>query len=689
MNSDPYQWLEGDGEDVREWQRARAREAGAHVREWPHFERLRALVERFSVEPKHGDQYRIMPRHAAGRWFRTRSLDMELREEVVCTDTPMGEGRVLFECKIESGGRVAFISWLAPSPDGQFLALGLCSDGSERNEIRLIDVASGIELAECPTQKLMDNWTGGAQWLSDSSGFFFTGVKGPSARFSQQVYLHRRVPRPETISVAVPWTTQDEYRWIVVSRDGRYAVAMERLVNPIPVAVAPLGKTRLEWRPFIRSLSAGLPGHLIKEHYIAVTDLGASKGRLVAIPLQSPEPENPMCWRELVPESEATMTSVTVAGETLYLAEMVDTYARVRTFTTEGQFIGEVPLPDKGALGIAWWYAMHTTLPKGHREKFIFLFSSFTASSGIYAHTPGGTHLETLQEPEVRLRNVIVEDRWTESADRASIPYHIVRRSDLAPGDPQPTLLYAYGGFNYPLVPQFPGPMAAFIEAGGLYVHAHLRGGGEFGRDWAYAGRGKNKRKCYDDLYAVAEDLIGRGRCSSKTLAFSGRSLGGHLAGIALTQRPDLWGVVVPRVPLLDLIGVFRETGYTSMAVRVEFADTEDPEDMRRLVEISPYHLIREGTKYPAVFIDAGDTDPRCAPWHARKFAARLKQANAGGAPILLHVWENVGHGLATDKRTAIIEQTEYLAFTLRHLGVAGWSESQGPESLPRRRGRS
>jgi prolyl oligopeptidase len=207
--------------------------------------------------------------------------------------------------------------------------------------------------------------------------------------------------------------------------------------------------------------------------------------------------------------------------------------------------------------------------------------------------------------------------------------------------------------------------MAAFVAAGGIFVHAHLRGGGELGRDWWEGGRFKNKQRGYEDLYAVAEDLKARG---TTTLAVTGGSNGGLMSGVALTQRPDLWQAVVPRVPIFDLVGACREN-YARFAISVEFADVEDPEEVRRLLTFSPYHLATE-REYPAVFFDAGDTDPRCSPWHARKLAARMQAVQQGDAPVLLRVWENVGHGWATEKSVALEQSSEWLAFVCKHLGL-------------------
>lgn len=664
---DPYRWLEQENEDVRQWDQAQARAASAWVREWPRFEQVRHTVAKFNHEPRHGEQFRTLPRYCAEAWFRVQVASDGACDRVIVSGEPYGEGRMIFDAASERASGKAFVSWISPSPDGKTLALGLCEDGSENNTMRLVDVATARLLDDPPPQKLMDNWTGGAQWLPDSSGFLFSGILDSATDFTQEIFLHTRSPAPPTTTrTDVAWTRAKDYRWVVVQPAARFALVMEGLLDPKAIAFASLTESPLRWRPFLSEVSGRIAGQLVGERYIAVTDVGAPRGRLVSVSLSSRDRNDVESWQELIAESDAVMLSVMIVGEHLYLTELIDTYARVRILGLDGRSHGEVPLPGRGALGSGWSSPMHSTVFRGHPGKFMFTFSTFIQSPGVFCHTPGEPRLETLRAPAAQLAEARVEDRWAVAADGTRIPYHIVYRAGLDRARPQPALIYGYGAYNYSLMPQFPGPMAAVVEFDGIYVHAHLRGGGELGIDWWKAGHMASKQTSYDDLYAIAEDLIKSGITTSQLLAVTGKSGGGLMAGIALTQRPDLWRVVIPRVPLLDLIGACRGQ-YGRMAVSTEFADVEDPEDVRRLATLSPYHLVREGVSYPAVFIAAGASDPRCPPWHARKLAARLQAT--GNAFVLLHVWENAGHGAANDANLTVEEHSEWLAFTLRHLG--------------------
>ncbi|WP_158895740.1 prolyl oligopeptidase family serine peptidase [Amycolatopsis anabasis] len=662
--ADPYRWLEAGTDEVDAWQDEQAKAASAYVRDWPYFDRLRKLVARYDSE-----RFGAVPLAAGGRWFRIEPVPGAVRPSVLVAREPYGEGRVLFDPSAENPGKPPFLSWISPSPDGTVLAVGVCTDGSERNTIRLVDVASGAPLPDPPTQVLKDNWTGGAKWLPDSSGFYFTGTDDDPAGVAHQVWLHLRRGTPSTVAVDVPWLSGDDYRAVVASADGRHVVAVQGLLDPVPVAVSDLSDPAAPaWREFVTDASLNLAGFLIGDEWIAVTDAGAPRGRVVAIGLDNVTPNDPAAWRTIVPESDVTIRSVHPAGDILYVHEFVDTYAALRVVDRDGAPRGTVPLPGKGALGEMPFPMMNIVGPAAE-EQLVFAFSTLTSSWGVYRHRPGESRLETLREPAVRLQDCLVEDGWATSEDGTRVPYHLVRRRDVPLDRPRPALLWGYGGFGAPWIPQFPGTMAAFVASGGVFAHVHLRGGGELGRDWWEGGRQRTKQNGYDDLYAIAENLIATRVTSPDLLALTGASGGGLLCGVAATQRPELFRVVAPRVPIFDLIGACRD-GYGRFVVNTEFARIDDPDEVRRLAGFSPYHLVRDGVGYPAVFVEAGDTDPRCPPWHARKFAARLQAATTGGSPVFVRIWRDSGHGWATDKEVLLTQETEWLAFVAKTLGM-------------------
>jgi prolyl oligopeptidase len=278
--------------------------------------------------------------------------------------------------------------------------------------------------------------------------------------------------------------------------------------------------------------------------------------------------------------------------------------------------------------------------------------------------------VQTLVPPVVQLDAEVTMDAAT-SADGAAIPFHVVRPTGIA-SMPSPTLVSAYGAAGVATLPAYQPDLAAYVAAGGVLVQAYLRGGGEFGRDWFRAADRELRAVRDADLMAIAEHLVDIGLATSDQLALTGGSDGGLMCGVAITSRPDLWAAVLPRAPLLDLIGGIRHP-YLEFVIRKAWGDPDWPDDVRRLQAISPYERVVP-SDFPAVYVQAGAEDPRCPPWQARKFVARLQAAQEGEAPILLHVWENAGHGAATTATVAAGQDTEWLAFLMAALRLPSGS---------------
>lgn len=646
---DPYRWLEAEDSEVHAWQRRQAEVATGSILGGQDRAALRALVEGYDAGARP-----VLPRHAAGRWFRPEG------GAVVVADEPYGAGDAVVV--LEAG---AVLPWLAPSPDGRVLAVGVCTDGSEHNTIRLVDVATG-GLLPAPPQVLHSAWAGGVSWAADSAGFWFFALTGTPEEFVQATFHHALATGTTVVEpVPVPAGSR-EYTLVQPSPDGRWLVAAHRVGSPIPVAVRDLASPGAGWRRFVTTCTGTVAGHVVGDRYVAVTDVGAARGRVVAIPLDTATPDDADTWEELVPEGPTVLRSVTPVGEHLYLGELDRTFARVRVLDHAGGVVGEVPLPGQGAVA-APFFALTGLAVGAPAPDFLFAFSTPTTSWSVHRHRPDAVDVETLLAPVVSL-DAVLEEGAAPAADGTLVPFHVVRPSTAADG-PAPTLITAYGAANVPTLPSYQPDLAAFVAAGGTVVQAYLRGGGELGRDWYLAAHRETKHVRDDDLVAVAEHLIATGRTAPDRLALTGGSDGGLMCGVAVTTRPDLWHAVLPRAPLLDLVAGMRDP-YLDFVIRKAWGDPDDPADVRRMLGRSPYELVRPGT-FPAVYVQAGATDPRCRPWHARKFVARLQAAQQGEAPILLHVFEDAGHGAATSPEVVVAQDVEWLGFLVQQLGLS------------------
>jgi len=675
---DPYRWLEQNSAATAQWQQQQS----ALIKHW----RNRALADIETVKNRLSDfagAGGAVPRRANQQWFRlhspaANSANSANSMAVVVANTPYGKGRPVYttnkltSSEPENGETSETLVWFSPSPNGAILALGLCCDGSENNRIQLIEVATGAIVPNAPRQLLIDNWTGGVSWLPDSSGFYFLAIDGEPADFRQRLWLHTLADGRQTaVNLPLSASAANDYTLISYSPDGRYHIAHRGLFQPRPVAVLDTEQPQPQWRPFIHAVTDSIAGYtVIDQQLIAVTDNGAPRGRVVSIPLDCPAPDDPANWTELIAESDAVIQSITRIDKHFIISELVDTYSQLSIASLQGKRLKTVALPEYAVIEESV-LPLTRLLNFGADHELLLSCSSLVQSSAVYRYNPASQSLDLLLPPAISLDKAIIEDHWAEAADGTLIPYHSLRLATTDPGQPQPTLIYAYGsfGFNAPAV--YSKEAAAFIAAGGIYIHGHLRGGSELGRDWADAGMGQYKANSYQDLYTIAEDLIGAGQTRPDLLALHGRSAGGLMAGVALTQRPELWRVVIPEVPVLDLLAAFRDP-YSAWCNQQDRGSREKRDDITRIVLYSPYHTIHKGTDYPAVMVVAGATDPRCPPWHARKFIARLQAATNGGveSPVLVHIWEQSGHGSATPAATRLTQTAEWLTFVMQQLGM-------------------
>ncbi|HKY89480.1 MAG TPA: prolyl oligopeptidase family serine peptidase, partial [Nevskiaceae bacterium] len=625
--TDDYRWLEEDSAASLEFQKRQ----DAFTQDWLRERPVRARAEAIAAAmPRIGTD---APVRAGERWFRTRTPDGQDLQVIEMAPELGGPWRRIVDLNVMAKDEPLKIEASTPSPDGRKLLFMWSGAGREQENLQAIDVDTGQLLLE-GIRQVRPTFTA---WLADSRGFYYAANE-PSDVGQYRVYLQilgdAPATRPEDFEPCHPFV------WAKVAADKKHVFIIANHTNPKPDYLREGSDGA--WRPFLKGETAFFRGDVIGDRYYAVTDDGAPCGRLVSIPLATPQDRS--TWKEVVPGSANVLATLLVVDEHLVLVDLVDTWSRLRVFDAHGRLKGEIPLPSRGALCTSFMAFPHVIdmIWKGGAGEVLFHFSSPTQSPALYKANVHTLRVEPLGEPDVRIESVI-HDFAVTGADGARVPYRVVARPDVDLSKPQPTILYGYGGFALCLVPGWSGTaLAAWVRSGGVLVLAHLRGGGELGPAMWQAGRMQHKQNTFDDTYAIAQDLFARGITSAARLGVFGQSNGGVLVAAVVTQRPDLFRAGLAGVPLTDVLGCARDPVTLSIAL-LDYGNPHDPEMSEVLRAWSPYQNIRDGERYPALLLDSGSNDPRCPPWHVRKMAARLQPANAGPHPVLLRVRDNAG----------------------------------------------
>ncbi len=653
---DPYAFLEEDDERVLGWQAAQDAFAAAWLANLPAYGAMAARVARLDA-----DREVHAPRFAGGRWFRQVLRAGEDGPAIEVAAEPGGPGRRVVDLNGTADPEPRQLSWYSPSPDGRLLAYSSSTGVVET--FRVLEVDGGAVLVDGLPQARATS----PAWLPDGRGFYYR-AQDPAGHGRSAIYLHVFGEAPPTRPE--PLDLGPQIAWPQLAGDGRSVFVVADHLEPRPLYVREFGPAGA-WRPFLRDVRGMFRGVVVGDRFVAITNDGAPRGRLVSIPLASP------CdragWRELVPPSSNVLASVAAAGGRIVLVELVETYARMRVLrpdgSPDGPDGGAVALPGRGVvstdssvtLAISFLECVHP----GAGDEVVFVHASPVEAPSVWRADLARRTCTPVTEPAARL-DARVLDLAAVSRDGTRVPCQVVLRRDVE--GPAPALVFAYGGFNVALVPGWLPVLAAWVDAGGVLALAHPRGGGELGPDWWHAGRLDNKPRAFEDLYAVAEHLCARGLTAPDRLGVYGISSGGTLAAVAAVSRPDLFRAAVPQVALTDAFGLVRDP-ISLMIAAAEDGDPRDPRASARLHAWSPYHNVKDGAAYPAVLLDCGAGDPRCPAWHGRKLAARLQRASSSGRPVLLRVRRNVGHravGEAARRR----QQAELLAFLAAELGL-------------------
>lgn len=664
--TEDYRWLEHfDDPEVRAWSQAQNHHARAL---------LDAIAGRAAIELRLRTLYTAVSadyyglKTCQGQIFAIKSQppkEQPLLVLLASADDLASERVLLDPNRLDPSGSTT-IDFYEPSLDGRLVAVSLSKHGSEDGTLHFYEVATGRELGDRIPRVTYPTAGGSVAWNADGSAIYYTRYPQGHERppedhdFFQQIYYHRlgtsTADDRYVLGEQFPRIAEIELH---TTADGRYLLASVANGDGGEYAHYLRGPDDAwtQITQFEDQVVAAVFGP--DDALYLLGHAGTPRGAILRLPLATPDLA---LARIAVPERDVTIQTITPAQRRLYVTELDGGPSQVRVYDLSGA--------EQGLLPIAPISAVREVVVAGGDEVLI-RSNSFTEPPAWLRFAPDSEELE-----QTALRAVAPADfgavevlrQFATSRDGTQIPLNIMRRKGIALDGNNPTVLYGYGGFGISFSPQFDLATSMWLDQGGVYVIANLRGGDEYGEQWHRAGRLLNKQNVFDDLIAAAGYLIDAGYTRPARLAIKGRSNGGLLMGAALTQRPDLFRTVVAYVGIYDMLrleldpnGAFNVT---------EFGSVTDPEQFAALYAYSPYHRVVDGVAYPAVLLVTGDHDGRANPAHSRKMAARLQAATSSGLPVLLRTSANAGHGIGTSLNERIAEETDVYAFLFDQLGM-------------------
>jgi prolyl oligopeptidase len=657
---DPYRWMEDvDSPETHVWIDAQNQLTNAYLNALPGREaikqRMTALWDFEKFSP---------PSHHAGRYFYSYNSGLENQDVLYWMEGLNGEPQVLLDPnKLSNDGTIA-LTGTSVSHDGNYLAYALSEAGSDWQEWRVRRVDNGVdELDHLRWVKFSQ-----AAWDKNSQGFYYSRYDAPTdgevlkkANYDQKLYYHKlgTDQGEDTLIYARPehkeWgfggfeTDDGAYMVIIVTVGTQEEVTV--YVKDLSVKEAPI--------------QAILPDFDAEYHFIDnkdslfyfLTTESAPLRRVVGIDVRRPQKEN---WVEIIPESRYTLENVSLIGGRFICTYLSDAVHVVRVYDLTGRELGQVVLPGLGTVtGFAG---------KSDDVLTFYSYTDITTPPVVYQFDPQRMESKLFHRPILQFdpAEYTTEQVFITSKDGTQVPMFISYKKGLQKNGCLPTYLFGYGGFNISIPVMFRVPILVWMELGGVYAQVQLRGGGEYGEAWHQAGMKANKQNVFDDFISAAEWLIDNGYTRRESLAIGGRSNGGLLVGAVMTQRPDLFGVCMPTVGVMDMLRFHKFTiGWAWVS---DYGSPDDPDDFKVLHAYSPYHNIKKGRHYPPTMITTGDHDDRVYPAHSYKFAAALQETQAGEAPVLVRIDTRAGHGVGKPTTKLIEEHADLWAFTLAHL---------------------
>jgi prolyl oligopeptidase len=660
---DPYRYLENtDSPETQEYVRQELAYTRSILDPLPGRDKIHARLERLLTI---GD---IETPHPGGNYyFYTRREGMQNQPVLYVREGVNGKDRVLVDAnQLASDGTIA-LDWWYPTHDGKYVAYGTSPSGSEMSTLRIIETATGKLLPDTIERTRACS----VAWKLDNSGLYYTRyprkgeVPGGQEMYNRHVFYHALGTDPAKDPLIFgEGRNPEDWPSVGLSNDDRWLLI-----------VVGQGWTKSEL--YLMDLKVGSPavrittgkeflysGDVFNGKIYITTNEDAPRYRVLVTAAAKPAREN---WKEIIPETDAVLQDTGIFGGKLMAAYEKNATSQLKLFDLEGKKLTDVPLPAIGSvagLGGLW-----------DREDSFFGFQSFTVAPSIYRYDlqkHEGSLWAKVDAPSIDSSAYEVNQVWYQSKDGTRVPMFVVYKKGLEKNGKNPTLLTGYGGFNISLTPTFRRNAYIWLEHGGIYAVANLRGGAEFGEDWHRAGMRDKKQNVFDDFIAAAEYLISEKYTDRNHLAIQGGSNGGLLMGAMMTQRPDLFRAIVCQVPLLDML---RYQNFQIAKLWIpEYGSADDPKQFEWLYAYSPYHHVKPGIEYPAILFMTADTDTRVDPMHAKKMAALMQAEAKNGAsrerPILLRIETKAGHGAGKPVTKLIEEGTDIYSFLFWQLGV-------------------
>ncbi len=657
---DPFRPLEQlDAPATRAWVEAENRLARPWLESLPLRARLRRDLDGLIRYAR-----RALPVVEGGRVFGLRHDGQQAQSVLYVAEGDADPGRILIDPNPLSGDGTVAIADFVPDPQGRRVAYALADAGSDWKTWRIRDVASGQDLDEALRFVKFTS----VSWARDGSGFYYSRYparadgSGDDQR-QASIWFHpvgRAQDADRRVYAISDHPTRDPYgevsedgRWLIITQsEGTLASALVALsLERADASARPLAT---DWDGLYTYIGARA------DTLYFTTTAGAPNGQVLALDIAQPQRAR---WRTIVPEAREALTQATLVGGQVFAHYLKDAHSIVRLHREDGAPAGEVRLPGLGTV----------TGFRGHLDAAAtyFSYTDYFTPLRILRYELASGVSQTVFAPAVRVdtTRLVTEQVFYASRDGTRIPMFLVHRRGLARDGNQPVLLYGYGGFDIALTPAYSAGALAWLELGGLYAVANLRGGGEYGVAWHAAGIRARKQNVFDDFAAAARHLVAAGYTQPRRIAISGRSNGGLLVAASLTQHPELFGAALPAVGVLDMLR-YHTASANARQWSSDYGLSEDPADFAAQLAYSPLHNVRAGTCYPPTLITTADHDDRVVPWHSYKFAATLQRAQGCAHPVLIRVETRAGHGAGKPLWMQIEDLADQWAFAAHALGM-------------------